>query len=165
MKGDLSRSRWDRWVRPAGRGSSYHMGIRGESETKTSICGRRSQDQSRSIRRGRRRNADLLSGPRSGLCRRRTAALFGRMQLVSILEPWRLFSLRLRSENNRHRVYQSCQSLQSGFRWPGPWEGGSSPIPAVAFVEGSSTRTVPGCLYWVDIFGRGGPYDMARKYP
>lgn len=31
MKGDLSRSRQEGWARPAGRGSSYHMGIWGES--------------------------------------------------------------------------------------------------------------------------------------
>lgn len=95
----------------------------------------------------------FCQGRGGGLCRRAHGRWLGSVEgcnLPRSWEPWRHFSLRLRSENTRHRAYQFSPVFPVRRGRPAPG-GGSSPIPAVVFVEGPPTGNVLDSPYWVHI--------------
>lgn len=75
---------------------------------------------------------------------------FGRLQLASILGTVETFSLRLRSENNRHRVCESRQSLLSGFDAGPPLRRGAVQSPPLRLSKGA-LQGMSLILYWVHI--------------
>lgn len=95
-----------------------------------------------------------------------------RLQLASILEPWRHFSLRLRSENNQTPSLSVSPFLAvrlSGFSMPArPWKGAAVQSPPLRLsrgaMQGTSLIVYIGSILG-DISGRGAPYDTTRKCP